>query len=297
MTAQRSTVSEATEAPEDELRASPESGRLAITWVRGHGLRTLPHLLVLAAIVGVWHFLVVVAEVVPSILVPEPFGVGESFVQQVLSVIQGGHVRNDFVATVAESWIGFGICIVLGIALGLLINEVKLARRFLMPYVILFNATPRIAFAPIFLIWFGFGWSPKIVMAVAVATFPVLIGTLAGLQAADPDLIRLMRAYGATDWQVFTKARVYAALPYIVAGAKTASVFAVVGAVVGEFSGGNEGLGYLILVAQESLNMAQAFATLLLLSLTGLALYVAVTIAGTRLVYWSEEDATELVVA
>ena len=265
-------------------------------WRRGAGQtlrapgRILPHLGVLAALLAIWHFLVEVTEIVPAILVPPPLDVAESFVSQVLSVVQGGYVRGHFIATVAESWAGFAICIVLGIALGLLISEVRFAKRFLMPYVILFNSTPRIAFAPIFLIWFGFGWQPKIVMAVAVAMFPVLVGTLAGLDAMDADMLRLMRAYGATDWQIFTKARAYVALPYIVAGAKSASVFAVVGAVVGEFAGGREGLGYLILVSQESLNMAAAFAAILLLSVSGLALYLAVTFAGRRLVYWTEDS-------
>lgn len=277
-------------APEPEFiePQTPLRRRWGLTLDTRHG-RLMTQVLVAALTLAVWQWLAV-SEIIPPILMPGPFEIAESFWSNLISIFSGGFMLNHLITTFTEVAIGFAIAISIGLSLGGLISEFRAARTVMMPYIVAFNATPRIALAPIFLIWFGFGPESKVMMAAATSTFPVLIGTIAGLAATDRMTIRLMRAYGATRWQIFRKVRMYHALPYIFAGLETGVVLAVIGAIVGEFMGGNSGLGYVIVVAQESLNLSLAFAALLLLSLFGLTLHRLVILVRQRTVYWMDED-------
>ncbi len=241
------------------------------------------------ALMLLWH-LAAQSGIIPAILMPGPLDVAAAFWRNIASIVTGGHMRGHLLITLYEVVVGFSIAVGIGLTLGTFVSEFRLFRTIFMPYIVAFNATPRIALAPIFLIWFGFGASSKIVMAAATATFPVLIGTIAGLSATDKAQLRLMRAYGASRWQTFRKLRMYVALPYIFAGLETSVVLAVIGAVVGEFMGGNAGLGYIIVVAQESLQLALAFGTILLLSVVGLLLHRLVILVRARVVYWRGKD-------
>ena len=166
-----------------------------------------------------------------------------------------------------------------------------------MPYLIGFNALPKVAFAPVFVAWFGFGADSKIVMSLFVAFFPVIVDTAAGLASVDRDSISLFRSFQASRWKTLTMLKLPAALPFIFAGLKTAAVFSVVGAVIGEYLGGGKGLGELIRVSGQQMRMDQVFALIFFLSLAGLALFGIVSWLERRLVFWHRSDPVGVVSA
>lgn len=243
------------------------------------------HVVVFVALLGIWQALVVTG-VLPTLVVPAPADILLEFGSMVRNLATGGFMLGHLVVTLQEVALGFLGAVVIGVTLGGLISEIKWLRILAMPYMVGFNATPKIAFAPVFLIWFGFGIWSKVAMGIAIATFPILIGTIAGLNATDRHQERLLRVYGATPWQAFRKVRLYVALPFIFAGFEIAIVLAIIGALVGEFTGGGEGLGYILLVAQVALNLPQAFAVIILLSIIGIVLHQLVVFAQRRILFW-----------
>src|SRR5690606_34953635 len=140
--------------------------------------------------------------------------------------------------------------------------QFPLLERTLYPYVVAFQTIPKVAIAPIIVIWFGYGISSKIVITATIAFFPALANTIAGLRATPPEQLELLVAYTATRWQVFWKVKVPQALPYIFVGLDVAIVLSIIGAIVGEFVGARAGLGYLIMQANFSMDMARTFAIL-----------------------------------
>jgi NitT/TauT family transport system permease protein len=256
-------------------------GRTGALGLLGHGL-------VLVGVLLAWQLLVE-TDVLPAILMPAPLEIAGEFASIVGNIVTGGFMLGHFFVTVKEIVIAFVLSVVLGVAIGAVISEFATVRRFAMPYVVGFNAAPKIAFAPVFIVWFGFGMWSKIAMGVAIGMFPVLIGTIAGLNATDRQQERLLGVYKATRQQAFRKVRMYVALPYIFAGLETAVVLTVIGAIIGEFTGGSEGLGYIVVVAQESLNLAQAFAVILLLSIIGVLFHAMVVLLQRRVIFWRRE--------
>ena len=260
-------------------------GRAVPTWLRTSVLQVG----VLIAVLGVWEALTA-SGIIADYLLPRASEVLTTLWRDVLSIITGGPMLGHFLTTLFEILLGFIGSAVLGVAAGALLAEFKPVGRALMPYVVAANATPRIAFAPLFVIWFGFGYTSKIVMAIAIATFPVLVNTIAGLSASDADAIRLMRSLGATRAQVLRRLRIPTALPYLFAGFETAMLFSAVGAVIGEFMGGNQGLGYVTLIAQELFRLDDAFSAIVLLGIQGFLLHRLVVIAGRKFVFWQAEQ-------
>jgi len=239
----------------------------------------------LALFLGIWEALTA-SGIIPNYLLPRASEVLAALWRDVLDILSGGPMWTHFYTTLVEILLGFFFAAVIGIAIGALLSEFQLVRRALYPYIVAANATPRIAFAPIVVIWFGFDYASKVVMAVAIAVFPVLVNTMAGLAATDRDDLRLMKSLGATRTQLLWRVRIPTALPYIFAGLETAMLFSAVGAVLGEFMAGNAGLGYVTLLAQELFRLDDAFAAIALLSLQGFVLHRLVVIAGRRVNFW-----------
>lgn len=252
---------------------------------------TLLQLGALIAFVALWEILVR-TEVANPILVPAASGVIAQLSGDVVEIVTGGPMRTHFMTTLIEILVGFVAAVVIGVGLGAAMSEFALFRRAVYPYVIAINSTPRIAFAPLFIIWFGFGLASKVAMVIAIATLPVLVNTIAGLGATSADMLQLMRSVGATRWQTFVKVRVPTALPYLFAGLETAIVFAAVGAVVAEFAGGNEGLGYVTLIGQELFQLDRAFSAIALLMVQGFVLHRLVVITRRRTVFWHDPEKT-----
>jgi len=243
----------------------------------------------LVAVLLTWHWFTV-SGLIPKILVAGPLDVLNSLWTSMQDIATGGSMAEHFWTSAQEILLGFAFATLIGVAMGALIAEFKPIRTLVVPYVVALNSMPRIAIAPMVLVWFGFGTSSKIVMSLLTATFPILIATATGLTASDRATQRLMRAYGATRWQTFRKVKIYDALPYFFAGLEIGITLATVGAIVGEFMGGNAGLGYVILVAQESLNLPLVFSTLILLSFLGTGLHRLVLLLRGRVIYWKTED-------
>jgi NitT/TauT family transport system permease protein len=192
------------------------------------------------------------------------------------------HIRT----TLAEIAISFVVTAGVGIGTAILITWSKVLRKIITPIIALFNSLPKIALAPLFLLWFGYGIVPNIMIGVLIAFFPVVINTATGLNAVDEDLLDLVRYLHAAKWQVFVKIRIPNSLPYIFSGFKISATLCVVGAIVGEFVASNQGLGYLIKSSQGMMDTPPMFASLILISLLGLGFFGAITALERVVMPW-----------
>ncbi|HEX2130904.1 MAG TPA: ABC transporter permease [Actinophytocola sp.] len=245
---------------------------------------------ILLAIVFFFWWLASDQEWMPHYLVPTPGQVWDRMVQDWSSLMYHTYV------TLWETVIGFVIASVLGLATAVLIAYSRTMDKALYPIVLFAQVIPKIAIAPLLVVWFGNGLTPKIILAVLIAFFPVVVSGVAGLRSTDPELLELSATMGASRWQTFRKIRFPNALPHLMAGEKVAVTLAVVGAVVGEFVGASEGLGYVLLLANGNLDSALLFAALILMSLIGILLFVVVEVAEALLIPWhaSRRSATPL---
>ncbi|SCF45840.1 ABC transporter permease [Micromonospora mirobrigensis] len=235
--------------------------------------------LVLAAVFAAWWF-VAAREYVPNYLVPTPGQVWATMTGQWPEL-----VRHTAV-TLYETVLGFVLAAVLGLATAVAIAYSRTLDKALYPIVLFAQVIPKIAIAPLLVVWFGLGLAPKIILAVLIAFFPVVISGVAGLRSTDPELLDLSATMGAGPWRTFRKIRFPNALPQLMAGLKVAVTLAVVGAVVGEFVGASEGLGYVLLLANGNLDAPLLFADLILMSTIGIVLFVLVEIAEALLIPW-----------
>lgn len=242
----------------------------------------LPVAFLLVVLAG-WEWLVHVLEV-PVIVFPPPSAVLAALWNGIVSGLFWPH----FVVTLTQILAGFAIGSALGIALGVLIGLSPLMERVIYPYIIAFQAMPKVAIAPIIVIWFGFGMTSKIIITAAIAFFPLLANTIVGLRSAPRDQIDLLRACTATDWQIFRMVRLPQALPFIFVGLDIAVVLSVIGAIVGEFVGARAGLGYLILQMNFNFNIAGVFAILIILSMIGVGLHLVVVAIQRRVLFWTD---------
>lgn len=222
-----------------------------------------------AGVLLLWH-LVVVAFGVPEYLLPSPLRVGRYLVD-----------RWEFLAphawvTTYETLGGFGLSIALGVPLAMSIVWSQKVDRAIMPLLVLSQTFPKVAIAPLLIIWLGFGLFPKILVSFLVAFFPVVVSGVAGMRSVETEMLELIRSMRASPLQVFLKVRVPQALPHFFAGLKVAIAFAVVGAVVGEWVGADRGLGYLLLQANANLDTPMLFAVLMVLLVIGVVLYYAI---------------------
>ncbi|CAN5377911.1 ABC transporter permease [soil metagenome] len=199
--------------------------------------------------------------------------------------------------TLAEILIGFVLGSAIGLALGVLISEIEFVEILLRPYVAALQSLPKVAVAPIIVMWLGFGMSSKVAIVCLITFFPVLVTSIAGFKAIDTDRIDLLRSLSATRWQIFTKAKFPSALPYIFAGLDMAAAFAVVGAVVGEFVGAQAGLGVMILQMDAQMDTGGSFAVFIILSLIGIALTALLRAVRRRVLSWMPADTSQRTVS
>jgi NitT/TauT family transport system permease protein len=244
-------------------------------------------LLLLSAVVffGGWE-LIVRALDFPSGILPAP----SSILRSLWVMIEIGTLPRHLGVTLTETLVGFVIGSVAGILLGTLIALSRLASRILYPYIVVLQVIPKVAIAPLLIVWFGFGIESKIVMAVLISFFPLLVNTIAGLQAIQPEYLDLMKALTANRVQSFRYVRFPGALPFIFAGLEAGIVLAIIGALVGEFVGSGVGLGYLVMLHNANLNVPGVFAVMVVLAILGVALYAAIGFARRRVVFWARPE-------
>ena len=239
--------------------------------------------IVLLLVVIIWKLIIVVFDVSEFVL-PQP----EDVLAAVGDVVQSngfwGHVRT----TLVETLVGFGIALVLGVALGAVLGRIVWLERALRPVIVASQVVPKVALIPLFIVWFGFGMTSKIVIAAMLAFFPIMLNVLLGVRSVDTGQRDVMRSLNAGKWATFWRLEYHSTLPYVFAGMEIGIVFAIIGAVVGEYLGGNQGLGYMIVVSLNALNAEQLFAVILLLTAIGFGLFLAVIGMKRFMIPWHE---------
>ncbi len=198
--------------------------------------------------------------------------------------------------TLEETLFGFGLAITIGIILAVAIEYSPLFEKTVYPLLILAQSMPKTAFAPLFLIWLGFGILPKIAIAFLIAVFPVIMNTVVGMSSIDPDMIRLARSMGASEFRIFWKIRLPYALPTMFGGIKVAATLSIIGAIVGEFVGADVGLGYLLIRTLRYMDTSLTFATILCCMTLGILLFQVVQLIESLMIPWHISKRQEIVI-
>ncbi|RNJ44796.1 ABC transporter permease [Mesorhizobium erdmanii] len=265
--------------PITNLSESRPESRFASSWGAATG-SWLPAVILLVVTIVVWEAVVRIFAI-SAFIIPAPSEIAQSLVAQWETLMQATLV------TAGEILFGFLVSVVVGIAIALVIVRFDWLGRALYPLVVLFQNVPKVALAPIFILWFGYGLAPKIGLILVIAFFPVTLSMLAGMQSVDRSLLSLMNSVGASRTQILFRIRVPHSLPNLMAGTKIAATLSVIGAIVGEFAGASDGLGYVIQFASTQLDTALVFAALLLVSVLGIAFYYAAEILERIVVPWA----------
>ena len=248
--------------------------------------RLLPPALVVLLLIGLWQAaarwdLIANALQIEPFLVPAPTDIAEA--------LWDDHelLADNAWVTIQEVALGFALAAVCGFAFALALHLSDVLRRSFYPLLVASQTVPVIAIAPILVVWLGFGIGPKLVIIALVCFFPITVNTL------DPEMPRMMRTLDASRAQTLRRVEIPSALPFLLSGAKIAAVVSVIGAVFGEWSGADEGLGHLILVAQGQVQTALVFAAVFVLSLIALALFGALSLLERRVAWWRPAHAAE----
>lgn len=246
--------------------------------VQNLGRSTYP-LLGVIAILAMWQVYTSLSGISPLVL-PSPLEIAS------VSIDRYNLLLQQTWPTLIETVVGFGLALVIGIPLAVFVASSRLFNLVLYPILVATQSIPKVAIAPIILVWFGLGISSKLALAFLVAFFPIVVDTATGLQATPPGLLELAHALCASPRQVFFKVQMPAALPFIFAGSKVAITLAVIGAVIGEFVGSVTGLGNLVLSANSQLDGPLAWAALVWLSALGILLFGAVALVERMMMPW-----------
>ena len=242
-------------------------------------------IVVVVTFLAIWELLPRL-DLVSDIILPP---VSEVWLGLVELVGQASFFRHLQV-TVVEMLVGFVIGTLVGFAIGVALGVWEPVKKSVYPLVVAFQSLPKIVLAPLLITWFGYGIESKIAMAVVIAFFPVLINTMVGLESVPDEDRQLMRSLRATRSQTFRKLSLPHAAPFIMAGIKTGLTFAVIGAIVGEFVGSSEGLGYLLHAYSFQLRIDKVFAVIVILSAIGAILYFAIDWLERRMIYWRDDN-------
>ncbi|MDB5888994.1 MAG: transporter permease [Rhodocyclales bacterium] len=219
---------------------------------------------------------------VPAYLLPPPSAIFAAFDLSLL---------RNLAVTLTEAFIGFALAGCAAFILALLFVRSPTLERGLFPIAITLKTTPLVAIAPLLVLWLGTGWMSKIMAAALISFFPVLVNTVKGLKAADAEYFELFRTLRASAWQEFAKLRIPYCLPYLASALKISSSLAIVGAIVGEFVGATQGLGYLIMVSSAHLETAVLFSAIFAAAAAGILLFNLLGWAERRLIFWQRFDA------
>ncbi len=250
------------------------------SWRRHLRHEVLPVALAGIVFVVAWQLIVLVGDY-PRFILPGPLVVAERFV----SGWTGGIIGPHFLTTLTEILLGLAVGGLAGVLTGILLARSRLAAQMLSPYIVAAQATPILALAPLIALWFGTGLASRLLICALICYFPIAVGTMVGIRSVDPRLVELGRSLRASRWQLLRHIEVPSALPQIMGGLRIGATLAVVGAIVAEWAGGDQGLGVLINLARGSMfDIPLMFATLITIALLGVALYLIVVTVERRLV-------------
>ncbi len=238
-----------------------------------------PPLVATALLILVWYCVIWAFSLRPLFL-PTPRSVAIALGEEWRLLVDHSWV------TIQESAFGLGLAVGVGVVLAVLVAEIPVFSRALMPLLVVSQAIPKVAVAPLFVIWFGFGLGPKIVVAFFVAFFPVVVSTASGLKSISRDEIDLFKTITPRRWPLYRHLKIPRALPQFFDGVKVASSLALIGAIVGEFVSADEGLGYLVTIMNRDLRTPEMFAVFVVLSIVGILLFYAVVLIERLLLPW-----------
>ena len=271
MAEQRATPVTSTAETAPAGAASVAAGNPVLGWLTRYWLSILAHV----AFFLLWW---VASRYIPRFILPSPVEtIGTLWVPRY-------DWPRHILVTASEVFGGFSLAVIVGVALAVAFNWSPATNRAGMPLLVTLNMIPKVAMAPLFIVWLGYGIGPNVIIAFTICFFPIVINTSRGLREVEPDLIDLVRVIKATNWQIFRKIQLPSALPFIFSGMRVAAVLAVAGAVVGEFIGSDRGLGYIMLSLQATLDTPAMFMALALITMIGVALYGAVTLSERLIV-------------
>ncbi len=248
-------------------------------WLAGNGYPTA----FMAILVLLWQG-ISTAGIVPRFMLPSPLDVILAFAQNFSDLMHQAGV------TLAEAFIGLLAGIALGFALAMLMDRFEILRKALFPLLVISQTIPTVAIAPLLVLWMGYGIAPKVTLIIIVVFFPIAVGLLDGFRGVDPDTISLLRTMGASERQVFRHVKLPASLPAFFSGLKIAVSYAIVGAVISEWLGGNEGLGVYMTRVKKSFSYDKMFAVILLIIIISLLLIRLTVWLERRLMPWSHLD-------
>ncbi|AUT48515.1 ABC transporter permease [Achromobacter sp. AONIH1] len=268
-------MSMSTTLKEPAAPARPASGRLRQAW-----RAALPSLALVLLIVALWEAAVRLLQV-SAFVVPAPSAIVAVLFERQDELFQASLVTG------AEILYGFLCSCVVGITLALLVDRYAWFGRASYPLIVLFQNVPKIALAPLLILWFGYDLLPKIALIVIMAFFPVTLNMLVGLRSADANLMSLLQSIGATPGQIMARVKIPSSLPALMAGMKVAITLSVIGAIVGEFVGASAGLGYMIQFASSQMDTALVFAALVQISVLGVFFYYLIELAELRFLGWA----------
>jgi NitT/TauT family transport system permease protein len=240
-----------------------------------------PTIILFVALLILWQLAVSLGGI-REYLLPAPLSVLRGLFDP--DIAWGQHIWT----TTFEIIGAFFMAAIVGVVLGVAIAWSPLLANALVPFLVFVNTLPKVAIAPLFLIWMGYGIFPNMLMGALIGFFPVVINTAVGLSQVEADMLDLGRVFSAPKWKIFVKIRIPNALPYILSSLKITATAAVVGAIVGEFVASQRGLGYVIITTQSSMNTSVAFAALIWISAVGLALYGLVVLVARLWAPWAE---------
>ena len=246
---------------------------------------TLLSALLLVGSIALWEALVRLLGI-PGFILPAPSQVAVALWRGFASGLYVQHLAH----TLLETVLGFVAGSALGLVLGTAVAMSRPVEFFFYPYIVMFQSLPKVALAPLIVVWFGLGLTSKVINAALVAFFPLLVNTMVGLRSADEERVNLMRSLAATERQIFWMLRLPTALPFVMAGLDVAMIFALIGAIVAEFVGAQAGLGMLIQSMNFNMDVSGQFSVLLILSVLGLVLNRTILLVRRRVLFWDPSE-------
>lgn len=243
---------------------------------------------VLVAVLAFWEW-GIPALGTPAYIVPPLSDVVTEF----FHMLESEKLVEHTLITAVTVLVGFALGSLLGILVGYALGVSPTAEVVLSPYILALQIAPKVAFAPLFVLWFGYTIYPKILVAILIVFFPVMVNVLTAIRTVDPDLVNLARAFNASRWQIFRMIEFHVAMPPLFSGLRIGATLAVIGVVVGELVGGNSGLGYLLVFGEGSGNTAMVFVAIIMLTIIGILAYVLVILAEQRVLHYLPRSAMQ----
>jgi NitT/TauT family transport system permease protein len=279
-------VTTASREPASGVALALPRGRGRVAWLREHGLppERLAPAISLPLFLLVWQAAVTLLEV-PAFLLPAPSAIFLKFTEN------GDYIVQHLLFTAQSALLGLGLALVIGSLLAIAIGYSRTMESAVYPYIVVTQVTPIVAIAPLVAIWFGFGLLPKVIVAFLISFFPIVVNLALGLRSPDEDFLALMRSLNASELETFLKVRVPYSLPLLFAGLRVAGPASVIGAIVAEFVGSDQGLGYVILFQKAFLQTVVVFEAMIAAAALGITIFATIVLLERLLVPWHQSQA------